>query len=247
MSDDAWTEFQAPYRVRFDEAGPDGQLRTSGLLRYAQDIAWIHSIARGFDRAWYRARELNWVVRAVDLDVVGEIPMGSNLEATTRVIGHRRVWARRLGEFSLDGTLVARVRTDWLLLDRSNRPTRLPAEFEGAFATLTASDAIGRVVLPDMPANAARQELRVRPQELDPMDHVNNAVYVDWLEEAIASIGDDRASTRRIPRRVRLEYAGAAEPDAGLVGRLWHTAEGWLYHLGTASGAAIARGAYTRG
>ena len=33
----------APYRVRFDEAGPDGLLRTSVLLRYAQDLAWYHS------------------------------------------------------------------------------------------------------------------------------------------------------------------------------------------------------------
>ena len=27
------------FRVRFDEAGPDGLVRTSTLLRYAQDLA----------------------------------------------------------------------------------------------------------------------------------------------------------------------------------------------------------------
>ena len=43
----------SPYRVRFDEAGPDGNLRTSTLLRYAQDLAWYHSAQRGFTRAWY--------------------------------------------------------------------------------------------------------------------------------------------------------------------------------------------------
>ena len=32
-----------PFRVRFDEAGPDGLLRTSSLLRYAQDLASHHS------------------------------------------------------------------------------------------------------------------------------------------------------------------------------------------------------------
>src|SRR2546423_12970110 len=32
--------FVAGYRVRFDEAGPDGRIRTSALLRYAQDAAW---------------------------------------------------------------------------------------------------------------------------------------------------------------------------------------------------------------
>src|SRR4029078_6036089 len=43
---------EARYRVRFDEAGPDGRLRTSGLMRYAQDLAWLHSTALGFGREW---------------------------------------------------------------------------------------------------------------------------------------------------------------------------------------------------
>ena len=48
---------EARYRVRFDEAGPDGLAPDVGLMRYAQDVAWQHSTALGFDRAWYaRAR-----------------------------------------------------------------------------------------------------------------------------------------------------------------------------------------------
>ena len=43
----------SPFRVRFDEAGPDGLLRTSAVLRYAQDLAWFHSSARGYTRSWY--------------------------------------------------------------------------------------------------------------------------------------------------------------------------------------------------
>ena len=46
------------FRVRFDEAGPDGLVRTSTLLRYAQDLAAHHSAERGFDRAWYAERGL---------------------------------------------------------------------------------------------------------------------------------------------------------------------------------------------
>ena len=36
----------------YNEAGPDGLLRTSVLLRYAQDLAWFHSAKVGFDQAW---------------------------------------------------------------------------------------------------------------------------------------------------------------------------------------------------
>ena len=45
------------YRVRFDEADAEGWLRPSGLLRYAQDMAWRHSTEAGFDRGWYDARQ----------------------------------------------------------------------------------------------------------------------------------------------------------------------------------------------
>ena len=45
------------------------------------------------------------------------------------------------------------------------------------------------------------------------MDHVNNAVYADWLDEAVLAAGGG-ADVRAIPRLVRLEYARAAEPGA---------------------------------
>ena len=60
--------------MRFDEAAPDGRLRTSGLLRYAQDLAWIHSASLGFDRGWYGERGLTWLVRAANVAVLGRGP-----------------------------------------------------------------------------------------------------------------------------------------------------------------------------
>lgn len=241
MTETPWTEFRAPYRVRFDEAGPDGLLRTSGLLRYAQDVAWLHSVSRGFDRAWYDERGLNWVVRAVDLEVLDRVPLGATLEAMTRVVGQRRVWARRLGEFRIGDGVVARVRTDWLLLDAAGRPTRLPTEFRGAFDELPADDGVGRVELADSPPDAHRRSIRVRPHELDPMVHVNNAVYVDWLEESVTAAAPDAAITRVLPRRLRLEYAGAAEPDAELVAMTWPVDDGWASRLATVSGIELVR------
>ena len=50
------------------------------------------------------------------------------------------------------------------------------------------------------------------------MDHVNNAVYADWLDEAVLAAGEAVARrSRAIPRLARLEYARAA--DSGRHGR----------------------------
>src|SRR5262245_66100852 len=83
---------EARYRVRFDEAGPNGRLRTSGLMRFAQDVAWQHSTALGFGRAWYLERGLTWLVRSAELEVLAPIPMGVDIVSRTQVVGQRRVW-----------------------------------------------------------------------------------------------------------------------------------------------------------
>ena len=226
----------APYRVRFDECRPDGYIRTSVLLRYTQDLAGVHSASRGFDRAWYAERGITWLVRAAELEILEPIGNAEEIVGTTQVAGWRRVWARRRTDFhGPDGTLLARVRIDWVLLDARGVPTRIPAEFEPAFGTVPSTVGLARVDLGEVPATAERSVRTVRPQELDPMDHVNNAVYADWLDEAILAAGGESA-VGGVPRSVRLEYARAAAPGATVAGEVWQAGGGWSCRLSDADG-----------
>jgi acyl-CoA thioesterase FadM len=247
MTEPSGNSHGAVYRVRFDESTPSGVARTSALLRYAQDVAWAHSEELGFDRAWYAERGLAWVVRAAELEVLAPIPLGSSLDVVTSVTGHRRVWARRRGEFRIagqaGGTVVAWVHTDWVLIDGRGRITRVPEVFGTTFPAPLSNDTLGRVALPAAPPSAARRSFRVRPHELDPMDHVNNAVYVDWLEECVlaaAAGGSGAAAIVAIPRRYRLEYAAAAPPNADLETETWPDGAGWAHRI-TAGRADVLR------
>jgi acyl-ACP thioesterase len=231
----------APYRVRFDEAGPDGLIRTSVLLRYTQDLAGHHSASRGFGRDWYAERGITWLVRAAEVAVVAPIAVGTELVGTTHVVGWRRVWARRRTEFQdADGAVVSWVHIDWVLLDDRGTPTRIPKEFDAVFGAPPATFGLARVDLGDIPAARARSEFTVRPQELDPMDHVNNAVYSDWLDEAVLGAGGNEA-VRAVPRLARLEYARAAEPASHLVADTWPDGEAWVCRVAEADGADLLR------
>ena len=237
--------FATGYRVRFDEAGSDGRIRTSALLRYASDIAWRHSEDLGFDRTWYTERGRWWVVRAIDLEVLAPITMGTTLRLATAVIGHRPIWARRRGEFRLpDGTLAALALADWVIVDERGRILRIPVDFGDAFPNPELDGEIIRVskpAAPVAPADAERLSIHVRPQDLDPMGHVNNAIYLDWIEEAIASAGDPDATTA-VPRRIAIEYAASAEPGDALAATTWREDDAWWVRLTrVGDGAVLAR------
>jgi medium-chain acyl-[acyl-carrier-protein] hydrolase len=207
--------YQGEYRVRFDEAGADGVLRDSGYLRYMQDVAWRHSSEAGFDREWYRAHGLLWLVRALELEVRSAVHPGQDLLVTTAVIGWRRVWARRRSEARLPGSAdpIASASIDWVLLDHRGRPSAVPQEIRDVFADGLEPFQPVRVSVPRHPRGSASQSFTVSSVDLDPMGHMNNARYLDYLADAW---GEDNARSR-LPRSYAVEYVRPAEPEARMV------------------------------
>jgi len=67
------------------------------------------------------------------------------------------------------------------------------------------------------------------------MGHVNNAVYLDWMDEAIATAGgvDD---VRAAARRYRLEYLRSAGSGAVLRSLAWREGGGWAWRLADDAG-----------
>ena len=219
------------FRVRFDEATPSGGIRTSVLLRYAADLASYHSERRGFNRSWYRDRGLAWLVRGVDLELRMPILYGDELVGTTEAVAARKVLARRRTDFrTTAGELAAVVVVDWALISDAGIPTRIPAGLGVAFGMADQGFVPVRVRTPAaLDVAPVRLELTVRPQELDPMDHVNNAVYLDWAEEVIRSTAEPAgaAGIDAVPRRWRLEYLASAAQATRVVASAWADPEGW--------------------
>lgn len=223
------------YRARFDECGPDGRLRTSGLMRWAQDCAWVHSEQLGFGREWYAERGLWWLVRSAELSVPGHVALGETASVTTAVVGWRRVLARRrTSVVGADGRPVATVLTDWVLTDARGMPTRVPAAFAEIFGGVESFEP-ARVVLEATPPDAPELRFTVRDHEIDPLAHANNAVYLDWLEEAARPLAATGLS------RFRLEYVAPAARGADVISRAWRMERGVGYRLTSAGGAELLR------
>jgi acyl-CoA thioesterase FadM len=88
-----------------------------------------------------------------------------------------------------DNRLIARAIANWVYLDAATlAPTRIPPEITSIFSPdePPALPPIGKVELSQKPGDF---EYKMRRQaqfyEADSAQHVNNAVYVDWIEEAV--------------------------------------------------------------
>jgi acyl-ACP thioesterase len=232
------------YRVRFDEAGPDDMARASSILRYAQDCAWVHSERLGFGRDWYFERGLSWVVRSIELVMLGGVATGERLDVSTAVVGFRRVWARRRTlARDAGGALVSTIETDWVMTDlRRGSPTRVPPDFPRAFGAPPGSFEPHRVPLPPTPPDATATTFTVRPQELDPLGHTNNAAYLDWLEESALTLPDGRAILTARPRTYRLEYVAPAVSGPSITGLVWRNGPGDVDYRLVRDGTDLFRG-----
>jgi acyl-CoA thioesterase FadM len=232
--------YAAVYRVRFDEAGPDGLVRASVLLQLAHDVAWRHAAELGFDRAWYEARRLGWLVRSVDLEIRRPIAAGADLRVSTELVTRGGSWARRravMGAVAASGdpatnpnpapvghpaadAPAAVALTDWVLIDGRGRPTRLPSEVTDLFASSGGRAELGRVPIGEPPAATVPRPLDVQLRDLDPNGHVNNAAIVDWIDQAVSQAGLARvgsvAAEARLPRRYRVEYLAPIPPGQTL-------------------------------
>ncbi len=230
------------YRVRFDEATSGGVARPSALLGYLQDVAWLHSEVLGFSRSWYAERGLLWVVRAVEMEVREPIPDGGAVRISTRIVGYRRVMARRRSELTLpDGRPAGHALVDWVMTD-GRTPVRIPPEITTYPGIDLASFTPLRADLPAPPAGVTGLALVPRLRELDPFGHANNGVYVDWLDEAVVQAGGEESIAAH-PRRYTVEYLRAAGPGMTLRSAAWPDGRGWAWRLaGAAGGDELARG-----
>ena len=230
-----------PYRVRFEESTAAETVRTAVYLAWAADIAWQHSTVLGFGRDWYTQRGLFWLVRAVRLDVLRPIETYSSVFVGTRVYGYRRIAARRYCDVrDAAGGLLASLEIDWVMTNVRGIPTRVPPEM----LTLVTPDAptfeMLKVALPETPPDALERHFSVARRDLDPLDHVNNSVYVDYLEEAVAAAGAAELLAAT-PRRYEVDFVASAARDDELVGRTWPHEDGWAYRLSRDDGTEIFR------
>jgi acyl-CoA thioester hydrolase len=182
-------QFTRLFRVRHYELDAFGHVSGVSLVRYMQEAAIEASIDLGFGPEWYQQHGVGWVVRRLSVRYFSPAVYGDEVTAATWLSGLRGV--RSIREYDLmlgDGKRVARGRAEWVYMNSQNgEPTRIPDAWANAFTLKDRPEDLGIRLLNPRPTENARRypsRRRVEFHELDMVQHVNHAVYLQWISQA---------------------------------------------------------------
>ncbi|HET9601472.1 MAG TPA: acyl-ACP thioesterase domain-containing protein [Acidimicrobiales bacterium] len=224
--------------VRLGDASPGGRLRFDALVRYLQDVANDDTRDAGFDDV------MGWVVRRTVIEVAQFPVYLEPVVLSTWCSGIGGRWAERRVQVTGEMGGLVETATLWVHLDPGTmRPKPLPPSFHALFGP-SALDRVVRARLhhPDTPTgdgDGLRHPFPLRFTDFDVLDHVNNAVHWEAVEEELA-----RRRELRAPLRAEIEHRAPIEPgaevevvieDAERSAALWlrHATEGTVYATAT--------------
>ncbi len=185
------SHYRTSFGVRSYEIGRLGFISTGTLLRYLEHIATEASAAAGFPRSWYDEHDSAWVVRQMTFEIERPIILTDELAFDTWPSQYARIQAYReyLVSNQSSEQLLARARAHWVYVGRQRGlPIRLPADIpEHAIPDpqTVSFTPLPVITAPGDTLPGFHQSLVARTYEADIMGHINNTIYMDWLEEAV--------------------------------------------------------------
>ena len=219
-------------RIGFYEIDADYELRLKPLLNVMQEAAAAHSDRAGYSTAELLAGGRAWVLHRMVLQVHRPPALGDELSVTTWHKGSRGFRSYRDFEIFAEDEKLVSAASLWLLIDTGRkRILKVPPDVPERYG---AEEIDGLEVnidqwKPDLGFEPdISVPVAVRPSDYDPLGHVNNALYFDYLETLMEkALGQPEKKGRlaiefnkEIPPGVDSIAAGLKTRDSGFIFKL---------------------------
>lgn len=165
-----------------------GRVKPSQILFFSQDAATSHCAGIGMDWNTMAARGMFWAVTRTKVQIHRLPKLGETVTVETWPMTNTRVaYPRAMSMYDEQGRLLLQTVSLWVLMDIEKRSMILPGRSGLDFA---GQDRGGELALPGGLVPCGGEGGRVRTvaySDLDVNGHLNNARYMDWVDDLMDS------------------------------------------------------------
>ncbi|MFT3716918.1 MAG: thioesterase [Gordonia sp. (in: high G+C Gram-positive bacteria)] len=217
--------YENDYRVRTGDIDPEARVRLDGLARYLQDVA-----NDNYDAAGFAETDPFWIVRRTVIDVLSPMVFPANF--------HAERWCGALSTRWTDMRVTMRSTTEtskfhpdprpdghieavgfWINVNDQGMPSRISDELMDGLMTMTDEHRLRyKAMNPEKAPSPDEVELPdrehvLRSTDFDPFKHLNNAAYLEAIEDELVDHPDLVAS----PHRMVIEYLRPITPGTQIM------------------------------
>ncbi len=220
-------------KIKYADVDTHLNQKLGSVFKLIQEAAVRHSEQVGFDTQTLLDRGEVWVLNAMAAEIYRYPELGEEVRVVTWHKKSKGFKAFRDFFIYAGSEKLAAATSLWLYFDiNRKRLLRVPVE-TGRLYTTEAGDAIAGVVETWNPDEQFTPEfetgITIRDSDFDPLNHVNNAVYLDYLETLTARFFESKKTItgikiqykKEIGREVPLVHAGLAQTAAGCCFKLF--------------------------
>jgi YbgC/YbaW family acyl-CoA thioester hydrolase len=182
--------FTRTFRVRWSEQDANGTVAPAGYLRYLVETAYDWGEALGLGVKLVDEFGLFWLIRETEIHFLRPLRHNDVFDFTIWMVNWQRVRGTRCFELTLkdSGAVIAQGTQHIVCMDlKTQRPTSPPEDIINNFRLeeprVFHFERFPKIAAAEAPSVSQRQ---VEWQDLDALEHVNNAIYVTYAEEATA-------------------------------------------------------------
>jgi acyl-ACP thioesterase len=212
---DIWRE---RLRIEFCDVDPSGGITPFQVFDYFQKAAACHAEDLEVGRRALASRALVWILSRMSISIERRLKLDEDAELRTWPRGFEKLFAvRDYDMIDAEGKACIRGRSFWLLLDTENRRPLPPARMGIALPCNDGLDAlpVSARGICEAPGLALSGQRAVCYSDIDFNGHVNNARYVQWIQDSLPDTVLCGAKT------MRLDINYLSELKAGERVELW--------------------------
>lgn len=192
------------FKVRINEVGFDGKIKLNALFNYLQEVATNHANAIGIGKDNLGRKNYYWILSRVSVEIYDNLRFGDELKVVTWPKGIDKLYAIRDYEiYKSTGELIANGTSSWIILDAETYKPQRPKVMGDQYKTVPMS-AIKEPAIKIKPEKEGevRYQLTASYEHLDVNNHVNNAVYINWICNAL----NERFFRVNVIKKITINY-----------------------------------------